>query len=140
MYYSLLAGGKRIRPILALATYDMITKNGGDLSSIMPTACALEMIHTMSLIHDDLPSMDDDSLRRGKPTNHVLYGEDVAILAGDALLSYAFEHVAKETKGVEPEKVLKVVGVLGEAVGPRGLAGGQVLDLDCEKKVRVRNK
>lgn len=103
----------------------------------MPCAVSLEMIHTMSLIHDDLPSMDNDDLRRGKPTNHVLYGEDVAILAGDAMLSTSFEHVARHTKGVAPEKVLDVVIRLGQSVGPVGLAGGQVMDLECEGRPNV---
>jgi geranylgeranyl diphosphate synthase type II len=123
MRYSLLAGGKRIRPIMCIAACEMA---GGTAEMAMPTAVALEMIHTMSLIHDDLPSMDNDSLRRGKPTNHVVYGEDVAILAGDALLSTAFEHVAKATKGVPAERVVEVISRLGASVGPVGLAGGQV--------------
>lgn len=103
----------------------------------MPTAVALEMIHTMSLIHDDLPSMDNDDLRRGKPTNHIIYGEDVAILAGDALLSTSFQHVAEETKGVSADRVLDVIIRLGKSVGPIGLAGGQVMDLECEGKQGV---
>lgn len=103
----------------------------------MPTAVALEMIHTMSLIHDDLPSMDNDDLRRGKPTNHVIYGEDVAILAGDALLSTSFQHAAQETKGVAPERVVDVIVRLGKSVGAQGLAGGQVMDLECEAKSGV---
>lgn len=103
----------------------------------MPTAVALEMIHTMSLIHDDLPSMDNDILRRGKPTNHVLYGEDVAILAGDALLSTSFEYVATHTDGVPAERVVEILRRLGKAVGPYGLAGGQVKDLECENKEGV---
>jgi len=99
----------------------------------MPTAVALEMIHTMSLIHDDLPSMDNDDLRRGKPTNHIKYGDDVAILAGDALLSTSFEHVAENTpKTIDPLRILDVVVRLGKSVGPVGLAGGQVMDLECE--------
>lgn len=123
MRYSLLAGGKRIRPIMCIAACEMA---GGNMDMAMPTAVALEMIHTMSLIHDDLPSMDNDSLRRGKPTNHVIYGEDVAILAGDALLSTAFEHTAKFTKGVPAERIVDVISRLGASVGPVGLAGGQV--------------
>lgn len=123
MRYSLLAGGKRIRPIMCIAACEMA---GGSMEAAMPTAVALEMIHTMSLIHDDLPSMDNDSLRRGKPTNHVIYGEDVAILAGDALLSTAFEHVARHTKGVPAERIVDVITRLGASVGPVGLAGGQV--------------
>jgi geranylgeranyl diphosphate synthase type II len=110
---------------------------GGNDDIAMPSAVAVEMIHTMSLIHDDLPAMDNDDLRRGKPTNHVLYGEDIAILAGDALLSESFEHVARETKGVPAERVVEVLRRLGHAVGPYGLAGGQVMDLDCEKKQGV---
>lgn len=131
MSYSLMAGGKRIRPVLCLAACEMF---GGTEERAMPTAVALEMIHTMSLIHDDLPSMDNDDLRRGKPTNHVIYGEDVAILAGDALLSTSFEHVARNTRGVSAERVLDVIARLGTSVGAFGLAGGQVMDLECEGK------
>lgn len=134
MRYSLLAGGKRVRPILCLAACEMF---GGSQEAAMPSAVAVEMIHTMSLIHDDLPSMDNDDLRRGKPTNHVLYGEDIAILAGDALLSESFEHVARETKGVPAERVVEVLRRLGNAVGAYGLAGGQVMDLQCENKEGV---
>lgn len=131
MKYSLMAGGKRIRPVLCLAACEMF---GGSSDSAMPTAVALEMIHTMSLIHDDLPAMDDDDMRRGKPTNHVLYGEDIAILAGDALLSESFEHVARHTKGIPAERTVEVLRRLGTSVGPYGLAGGQVMDLQCENK------
>jgi geranylgeranyl diphosphate synthase, type II len=134
MRYSLMAGGKRIRPILCLAACEMF---GGNEDIAMPTAVSLEMLHTMSLIHDDLPAMDNDDFRRGKPTNHILYGEDIAILAGDALLSTAFEYVAKETKGVPAERVLQVLARLGGCVGAYGLAGGQVMDLECENKERV---
>jgi len=137
MKYSLMAGGKRIRPILCLASCEMF---GGNDAMAMPTAVALEMIHTMSLIHDDLPAMDDDDLRRGKPTNHVLYGEDVAILAGDALLSTSFEHVAANTKGVPAERTVEVLRRLGTSVGAYGLAGGQVMDLECENKEGVTLK
>lgn len=134
MRYSLLAGGKRLRPILCLATCEL---TGGTIEMAMPTACALEMIHTMSLIHDDLPAMDNDDYRRGKLTNHKVFGEDVAILAGDGLLAYAFEHVALETKNVPAERLLTVVAMLGRAVGAAGLVGGQVVDLDCEGKADV---
>lgn len=129
MRYSLLAGGKRLRPILCLATCELA---GGTVEMAMPTACALEMIHTMSLIHDDLPAMDNDDYRRGHLTNHKVYGEDIAILAGDGLLAYAFEHVAEETKNVPAEQLLKVIARLGRAVGAAGLVGGQVVDLECE--------
>jgi geranylgeranyl diphosphate synthase type II len=134
MSYSLMAGGKRIRPVLCIAACEMF---GGTQEQAMPTAVALEMIHTMSLIHDDLPSMDNDDLRRGKPTNHIIYGEDVAILAGDALLSTSFQHVAQETKNVSLERILEVIIKLGKSVGPIGLAGGQVMDLECEAKEGV---
>jgi geranylgeranyl diphosphate synthase, type II len=129
MRYSLLAGGKRLRPILCLATCEL---TGGTIDMAMPTACALEMIHTMSLIHDDLPAMDNDDYRRGKLTNHKVYGEDIAILAGDGLLAYAFEYLAVHTRGVAPERLLKVVARLGNAVAATGLVGGQVVDLESE--------
>jgi len=132
MRYSLLAGGKRVRPILCLATCEMI---GGTIEMAMPTACAVEMIHTMSLIHDDLPAMDNDDYRRGKLTNHKVYGEDVAILAGDGLLALAFEFVAIETpQNVKRELVLQVIARLGRALGAAGLVGGQVVDLESEGK------
>ena len=125
MRYSLLVGGKRIRPILCLATCELF---GGSEEMYLPTACALEMIHTMSLIHDDLPAMDNDDYRRGKLTNHKVYGDDVAILAGDGLLAYAFEYVATQTKNVSPERIIQVIARLGNTVGAEGLVGGQVLD------------
>uniref|UniRef100_A0A7S1THP1 Geranylgeranyl diphosphate synthase n=1 Tax=Compsopogon caeruleus TaxID=31354 RepID=A0A7S1THP1_9RHOD len=130
MRYSLLAGGKRIRPILVLAACEMF--GGAPLTAALPTAAAVEMIHTMSLIHDDLPSMDNDDFRRGKPTNHKVYGESMAILAGDALLSRSFEYVARETKGVDPARVLRVISLLGDSVGVEGLVGGQVMDIENE--------
>lgn len=138
MRYSLLAGGKRIRPVLCLAAYEMFAGADGDREgAAMPSALAVEMIHTMSLIHDDLPAMDDDDLRRGRPTCHVVYGEDTAILAGDALLAYAYEYVARETKGVDPTRIVRVIRLLGECVGAEGLAGGQVMDLEAEGRENV---
>ncbi len=134
MRYSLMAGGKRLRPILCLSTCELV---GGTSAIAMPTACALEMIHTMSLIHDDLPAMDNDDFRRGKPTNHKVYGEDIAILAGDGLLAYAFEYIAAQTKDVPADRVLQVIVKLGRAVGAAGLVGGQVVDLDCEGRSDV---
>lgn len=134
MRYSLLAGGKRLRPILCLATCELL---GGTEAMAMATACALEMIHTMSLIHDDLPAMDNDDYRRGKLTNHKVYGDDIAILAGDALLAYAFEYIADQTCDVPPAQVLKVVAHVGRAVGAAGLVGGQVMDLESEGKPDV---
>jgi geranylgeranyl diphosphate synthase, type II len=142
MRYSLLAGGKRLRPILCLAACELICGDvQGDASRraeatriSMPTACAMEMVHTMSLIHDDLPAMDNDDYRRGKLTNHKVYGEDIAILAGDALLAYAFEFIASQTKGVEADRIIDVVRRLGHAIAATGLVGGQVVDLECEGK------
>ncbi|MBE9057560.1 geranylgeranyl diphosphate synthase CrtE [Sphaerospermopsis sp. LEGE 08334] len=132
MRYSLLAGGKRVRPILCLATCEMI---GGTIEMAMPTACAVEMIHTMSLIHDDLPAMDNDDYRRGKLTNHKVYGEDIAILAGDGLLALAFEFVASQNpENVPTQRTLQVIARLGKAVGAAGLVGGQVVDLESEGK------
>ncbi|BAY61218.1 farnesyl-diphosphate synthase [Calothrix brevissima NIES-22] len=135
MRYSLLAGGKRVRPILCLATCEM---TGGTIEMAMPTACAVEMIHTMSLIHDDLPAMDNDDYRRGKLTNHKIYGEDIAILAGDGLLAYAFEFVATQTpQSVPRDRVLHVVTRLARALGAAGLVGGQVVDLQSEGKADI---
>lgn len=134
MRYSLLAGGKRLRPILCLTACDLM---GGTREMALPTACALEMIHTMSLIHDDLPAMDNDDYRRGKLTNHKAYGEDIAILAGDGLLAYAFEYVATETRNVPPERLVGVLARLGRTVGAEGLVGGQVLDLESEGKTDI---
>lgn len=125
MRYSLLAGGKRIRPVLALATAHAI---GMETEAVLPLAGALELIHTYSLIHDDLPSMDDDSLRRGRPTCHVRYGEAVAILAGDALYAEAIRLVATEQRG-QPERILACLAELTAASGVPGMVGGQYIDV-----------
>ena len=125
MRYSLLAGGKRIRPVLALATAEAI---GRDPDEVLPYAAALELIHTYSLIHDDLPAMDDDDLRRGRPTNHRAFGEDVAILAGDGLYAEAFLHVLTRQAG-EPVRVLAAVAELAAATGVTGMVGGQYVDV-----------
>ncbi len=125
MRYSLLAGGKRIRPVLALATARAI---GRDPASVLPLAAATELIHTYSLIHDDLPAMDDDDLRRGRPTNHKAFGEDVAILAGDALYAEAFRHALHEQAG-EPRDVMAALAELAAATGVNGMVGGQWLDV-----------
>jgi geranylgeranyl diphosphate synthase type II len=125
MRYSLLAGGKRIRPVLALATADAI---GRDPQDVLPLAAAIELIHTYSLIHDDLPAMDDDDLRRGRPTCHVAFGEDVAILAGDALYAEAFRHVLTHQEG-DPACVLRALRELAAATGVNGMVGGQYLDV-----------
>ncbi|KAJ8770776.1 hypothetical protein K2173_021423 [Erythroxylum novogranatense] len=129
MRYSLLAGGKRVRPVLCIAACELV---GGTESMAMPAACAVEMIHTMSLIHDDLPCMDNDDLRRGQPTNHIVFGEDVAVLAGDALLAFAFEHIAVSTIKVSPLRIVRAVGELARAIGAEGLVAGQVVDISSE--------
>ena len=125
MRYSLLAGGKRLRPVLAMAACEAV---GGALDAVMGFACAIEMIHTYSLIHDDLPCMDDDDLRRGRPTNHKVYGEAIATLAGDGLLTDAFRVVASGA-GVSSEALLQTVIDLADAAGSNGMVGGQVIDL-----------
>jgi geranylgeranyl diphosphate synthase type II len=125
MRYSLLAGGKRIRPVLALATASAF---GRPPTTVLPLAAALELIHTYSLIHDDLPAMDDDDLRRGRPTCHVKYGEGVAILAGDGLYAEAFRHLLSEQAG-EPARVLAAAAELAVATGVGGMVGGQYIDV-----------
>lgn len=131
MRYSLTAGGKRLRPILCLASADAV---GGDRALAMPAACAIELIHTYSLIHDDLPAMDNDTMRRGRPTLHVVAGEGMAILAGDGLLTEAFALLAREPHDTSPAlaaRKLKVIGAIAQAAGPAGMVGGQAIDLAC---------
>lgn len=135
MEYSLLAGGKRIRPILTLETCRMC---GGTFQVAMPFACAVEMIHTYSLIHDDLPAMDDDKLRRGRPTNHMVYGEATAILAGDALLTAAFEQLTKAE--LPAQRIVEGVACLSQAAGPVGMVGGQSLDMAGEGRALRRQE
>ncbi len=130
MRYSVFAGGKRLRPVLMLACAEMC---GGDVNEVMPFACAMEMIHTYSLIHDDLPSMDNDDLRRGMPTNHIKFGEATAILAGDALLNKAFE-VVSEYNGTNPERAIKAMNMLAVSSGTEGMIGGQIVDMESEGK------
>jgi len=132
--YSLFAGGKRIRPLLVLAAGEAV---GGERGELLPLACAVEMIHTYSLIHDDLPAMDNDDLRRGKPTSHKVFGEAIAILAGDALLTRAFHLLAEVPAGAGDALVrrrLRASAELGLACGTTGLIGGQVMDLESEGK------
>jgi geranylgeranyl diphosphate synthase, type II len=125
MRYSLLAGGKRIRPVLALATASALDR---DPAQVLPLAAALELIHTYSLIHDDLPAMDDDDLRRGRPTCHVKYGEDIAILAGDGLYAEAFRHLLRHQRSA-PDRLLAAAAELATATGPSGMVGGQYIDV-----------
>lgn len=131
MVYSLLAGGKRIRPCLMLEFYRVLGKNPKD---ILNFCCAVEMIHTYSLIHDDLPCMDDDDFRRGKPSNHKVFGETNALLAGDALLTFAFETASCVNANIKPENAVKAVNLLAKAAGMCQMVGGQVLDLEAEGK------
>lgn len=132
MAYSLEAGGKRLRPLLLFATLQAF---GKERNLGVGAACALEMIHTYSLVHDDLPCMDDDDLRRGKPTNHKVFGEAMAVLAGDGLLTYAFQVImAYEQKEISAEKKVRLVLELAKAAGPEGMVGGQVADMEAEGK------
>ncbi len=129
MEYSLSAGGKRLRPVLLLAACDMA---GGDVKQALPFACALEMIHTYSLIHDDLPAMDNDDLRRGKPTNHKVYGEDVAILAGDGLLSAAMELMLRNACAMQDMRGLRAAEAIARRAGVTGMVAGQTVDVTEE--------
>ena len=130
MRYSVFAGGKRLRPILMMNTCKMC---GGDVNEVIPFACALEMIHTYSLIHDDLPAMDNDDLRRGMPTSHIKFGEATAILAGDALLNKAFE-VVSQYNGNNPQRAVKAMNMLAVSSGTEGMIGGQIVDMESEGK------
>ena len=135
MEYSLLAGGKRIRPVLVLETCRLC---GGDPVRALPLACGVEMIHTYSLIHDDLPAMDDDDLRRGRPTNHKVYGEATAILAGDGLLTAAFGVLTQAE--LPAERVVEAVACLAKEAGPEGMVGGQALDMAGEGRALTRKE
>jgi geranylgeranyl diphosphate synthase type II len=142
MSYSVFAGGKRLRPLLCLAAAEVC---GGSAEGVMPGACALEILHTYSLIHDDLPAMDDDDLRRGRPTNHRVFGEGIAILAGDALLTRAFELLAQNAQvpGVKAPWVISAVELLARSAGFLGMVGGQAVDLDMAGRAdgsRRKNK
>ena len=128
MEYSLMAGGKRLRPVLLMAAADAVGKDG---AAFLTTGCAIEMIHTYSLIHDDLPAMDNDDYRRGKPTNHRVFGDGIAVLAGDALLTLAFEVMLRQ-ESTAPETLVAVISEMSRAAGPYGMVGGQALDLEGE--------
>jgi geranylgeranyl diphosphate synthase type II len=133
MHYSLFAGGKRIRPILCIAGAEAV---GGSADNVLPVACAIELIHSYSLIHDDLPAMDNDDFRRGKPTNHKVFGEAVALLAGDGLLTLAFNLMARYglEKRVKKTALLRVIDLIASAAGCKGMVGGQVVDITYEGK------
>ncbi len=128
MGYSLFAGGKRLRPIIMILANEMC---GGDVEDVLPFACAMEMIHTYSLIHDDLPAMDNDDMRRGKPTNHITFGEDIAILAGDALLNKAMETALSAE--IPADRIIRACKVLFKSTGTEGMIGGQVIDIKNAK-------
>ncbi|MBQ9744897.1 MAG: polyprenyl synthetase family protein [Clostridia bacterium] len=138
MSYSLLGGGKRIRPFIAIEVYKLFSKSE-NIDPIVPYACALEMIHTYSLIHDDLPAMDNDDYRRGKLTNHKVFGEAQALLAGDSLLTYAFK-VASDNPYVSDRSVRLAVGCLADCSGYAGMAGGQMIDLDSANNISSYNE
>jgi geranylgeranyl pyrophosphate synthase len=138
MRYSVFAGGKRLRPVLTLAAADAVARRAADTAGhrelALPAACAIEFIHTYSLIHDDLPAMDDDTLRRGRPTLHVVYGDGIAILAGDGLHALAFTLLAQMPATADPivaARKLRVAAVVGDAAGPAGMVGGQAIDLQA---------
>lgn len=131
MLYSLMAGGKRLRPVLALATTELFEK---ELEEVLAYACSIEMIHTYSLIHDDLPAMDNDDYRRGKLTNHKVYGDAMAILSGDALLNLAYENMIKDALTSKNSSKLEAMGIIAEYAGALGMIGGQVIDLESEGK------
>ena len=135
MRYSLFAGGKRVRPILCLAAAQVIAGEENIDQAVLPIACALECVHTYSLIHDDLPAMDDDALRRGKPTNHTVFGEAQAILAGDGLQAFAFDLLSNpDYNTINPKASLEIVFTIARAAGPLGMVGGQSLDVANEGK------
>ena len=135
MRYSVLAPGKRLRPILVIAGAEAV---GGDAATVMDTACALELIHAYSLIHDDLPAMDDDDYRRGRLTNHKVFGDAIAILAGDALLTLAFQLVAGNAARMsDPRLIAQVISDVADAAGTNGMVGGQVVDIESEGKTIV---
>ncbi|HHU68757.1 MAG TPA: polyprenyl synthetase family protein [Thermoanaerobacterales bacterium] len=129
--YSIFSGGKRIRPILVMASAETV---GGSFQDVIPIACGVELIHTYSLIHDDLPALDNDNYRRGKLTNHKVFGEEIAILAGDALLTMAFEIISNEQNKVNSHKILQIINELARSCGTKGMIGGQVVDLESEGK------
>src|SRR5262245_4544515 len=150
MRYSLLAGGKRLRPVLTLAAADAVARRdhaederapADARDAALPAACAIEFIHTYSLIHDDLPAMDNDTLRRGRPTAHVVYGEGIAILAGDGLQAAAFDLLAREPRSNDPvvaARKLRALATVANAAGPAGMVGGQVIDLQAAGQANGR--
>lgn len=131
MRYSVLAGGKRLRPVICLETCKIF---GGNIEDALPIACAIEMLHVQSLIHDDLPCMDNDDFRRGKPSNHKAFSESTAVLAGDALISYAIQTILEKSKNLSSDKILKLIELFTQAAGVNGIIAGQIVDIQSEGK------
>lgn len=137
MKYTVTLPGKRLRPVLCLETCRMF---GGDIENAIPTACAIEMLHAQTLIHDDLPCMDNDDYRRGKLTNHKVFGEAIAVLAGDALLTYAPQIITKFSNNLNPSTIIRVLNEYFHFAGARGVIAGQVVDIECEGNTYIENK
>ena len=137
MRYAIFSGGKRIRPLLCIAV--LTEACGGNIEQVLPAACALELIHAFSLIHDDLPALDNDCMRRGRPSCHMQFGEAVAILAGDALLARAFELFGEQGMASQPKQTLRALHVVSTALGVGGMVGGQVADLEAGRGKRSRS-
>ena len=137
MKYTLMLPGKRLRPVMCLETCRIF---GGEIEDALPTACAIEMLHAQTLIHDDLPCMDNDDFRRGKPSNHKVFGEAIATLAGDALLTYAPQTVTKHSKNLSPATIIRVLNEYFNYAGARGVIAGQVVDIESEKNSDIADK
>jgi len=137
MKYTVTLEGKRLRPIMCLETCSML---GGEIEDALPSACAIEMLHAQTLIHDDLPCMDNDDYRRGKPSNHKVFGEATAVLAGDALLTLAPQIISKFSYNLNPSKILRILNEYFHFAGARGVIAGQVVDIECEAKTDIENK
>lgn len=137
MKYTLMLPGKRLRPVMCLETCRIF---GGEIEDALPTACAIEMLHVQTLIHDDLPCMDNDDFRRGKPSNHKVFGEAIATLAGDALLTYAPQTVTKHSKNLSPTTIIRVLNEYFNYAGARGVIAGQVVDIESENDTKLENK
>lgn len=137
MKYTALLPGKRLRPVMCLETCRML---GGEIEDAIPTACAIEMLHAQTLIHDDLPCMDNDDFRRGKPSNHKMFGEAVAVLAGDALLTFAPQTIVKQSKNLSPSVLIRVLNEYFQFAGARGVIAGQVVDIESENSITSKSK
>ncbi len=137
MKYTVMLPGKRLRPVMCLETCRML---GGEIEDAIPTSCAIEMLHAQTLIHDDLPCMDNDDFRRGKPSNHKMFGEAIAVLAGDALLTYAPQTIVKQSKNLSPSVLIRVLNEYFQFAGARGVIAGQVVDIESENSITSKSK